>query len=129
MAADPYPLLIDECVPKPIIKALNEAGYDATRTPRAGSPESPSDYAIVDLAAKEGRVIVTFDASTMRDAMDRWTTTGRQHPGMIIAAEDTDIGRLLRNLKHTLETTTAHTLRQAPHVWLQKPRAPAGGAD
>jgi hypothetical protein len=54
--------LIDAMLPPRVADLLSTAGHDATTPARLGGHSLPDD-ALVDLAAAEGRVIVTENAS------------------------------------------------------------------
>jgi len=65
MRAIPHPdrskprLLLDECVPKDIFHALQDQKFD-TQWVGEECPEA-SDRAVIDLAARERRILVTLD--------------------------------------------------------------------
>ena len=54
--------LIDSMLPPRVAEALNEAGHDATTPAHLGAHNLPDDV-LVEIAAADGRVIVTENAS------------------------------------------------------------------
>lgn len=126
MTADSFRILVDECVRLPVLRALQECGYDATRVTRVGGADSPSDLAIITCAAEMGRIVLTDDPSTMPACLQTFVEAGNHHPGMIVGPQSRGLGQYLRDLRYTLETINPEDLRDT-FIWLLNASAPAGG--
>ena len=76
-----FPLYTDADVQGPVVKALQQAGWDVVRAIEA-FPEGTSDPAHFEQAVALGRVLVTNDEGLRQRARDRYTE-GRPFPGVI----------------------------------------------
>ncbi len=93
------PLLSDEDVPGPVIDGLRQhfPTIDVMRVQEVGLMYTP-DAVILNQAAREGRVTVTRDRSTMvANALDRMRH-GMRMAGLIVLAEDINIGKAIQEL-------------------------------
>ena len=68
-------LLADENFPLPAVAALMQAGHNVT-WPRTDAPGT-SDLALLDLAEREGRVLLTLDKDFWQIAIQRRKPLGR----------------------------------------------------
>ena len=82
----------DEHVSRAVIEGLRRRGVDVLTTPEADMLGA-TDQAQLDLAAIQGRVIFTQDADFLR-----LHSKGRDHGGIIYAAQSTNAGELIRGL-------------------------------
>lgn len=80
---------------------LRAAGFDAISTPEAGRL-SESDISQLEWAAREGRVLLTFNVSDFARLHFDWLTQGRHHAGLIVQRPIGDTIRRATNLGNTL---------------------------
>ena len=76
-----FPLLTDEHIRQPLIKALISDGWDVLRAVDA-FPEGTDDEILFEYAAKKGRVFVSCDEPAQKIPR-RWLREGRPFRGMI----------------------------------------------
>jgi hypothetical protein len=103
---------------------LRKDGYDvescqeAYRHNRKIPDEDQLDY-----ATRSGRAILTFNVGDFyqRDAM--WRAVGRAHAGIIVSAEITDLGELLRRTRLHLDTYSP-SAQHNTILWLPRDPGP-----
>ena len=84
---------------------LRKDGYDlescqeAHRHNRKIPDEDQLDY-----ATRAGRAILTFNVDDFYQRDAAWRAAGRAHDGIIVSAEITDLGELLRRTRLHLDT-------------------------
>ena len=100
------------------IRGLTDDGHDVTRPAEAGTRDSPSDEAVLELAADEGRILVTTDTDLL-GVHERWISEGRSHSGIIVGEQDQNLKRFLRSLRHTLKRRDPEGLRNQV-AWIEK---------
>jgi predicted nuclease of predicted toxin-antitoxin system len=95
--------LIDEDIAPQVAAGLRRLGADAQslhdlELNNLGTPDS----AVLDLAAKAGRALVTYNRSDFQRLDAQWRDAGRLHAGILWCAEEIiprrDIGGLVRAL-------------------------------
>lgn len=98
----------DEDVYGSIPPALRRAGYDAIGTIEAGR-SGESDESQLTWAAREGRVVVTFNVAHFAALHRDWSAQGRRHTGIIVSSQR-PIGDLLRRLLRIAAGRTAESM-------------------
>ena len=97
-------LLLNEHVAVAVAVALTRLGMEAVSLPAyaAGAYLGRSDEALLDAAARDGLVLVTYDQRTIPPLLKQWAEAGRSHGGVIFVDERTvtpsDVGGLIRGL-------------------------------
>lgn len=78
-------LLLDAHVSATRIAApLRDRGHDVLAVDEHRSLDGASDEDLLELAAREGRVMVTFDVKDFPGIVRRWADAGRSHSGCAI---------------------------------------------
>jgi predicted nuclease of predicted toxin-antitoxin system len=102
-------LLLDEHVSPAVAEGLVRAGGDAValRAWLGGRYLEAPDETILAEAAREGRVLITYDQRTIPPLLKLWAETGRRHAGVVFVDHRSippdDIGALVRALGELLE--------------------------
>lgn len=67
--------------------------------------EGATDRQVLELAASEGRLLVTFDVKDFAPLVREWAEAGRHHAGVILVhgLDHRDFGPLLRGLERLFE--------------------------
>lgn len=96
-------------------KSANEAGLE-------GLP----DFDVLEVAARQGRILITHDASTMPVHFAIRTRQGLKNPGVLLAFQSTPVGKIIESILtiwstsdisewsdqiHYLPSLTRHPLR------------------
>lgn len=111
----PPKLLLDEHIWEGLTDVLAKHGHDVihiNRTPQRGI----NDERVLELAASQGRVVVTFNVKDFMPLIGQWEAVGREHAGVILSKE---IGpsELVRRLERLLASVTAADLYNSAR-WL-----------
>lgn len=110
MAADDKPRLhldVDASV-KSLCRALQEQGFDVTRTPNEWLPEDASDERQLQAAAQRGRIVFTFNVRHFAPLAEQFP----DHAGIILAHQPGwRLSRLLKAFERLLTETTAVSWR------------------
>ncbi len=101
---------------KALHKALNERGYDVTRTPNAWMPEDASDKEQLLGASRQQRCIFTFNIKDF----SALATQISEHSGIILAAQRRwSLSGLIRTLDRVLSDGKAQDF-QGQVFWLSR---------
>jgi hypothetical protein len=101
--------LTDEDVYGDIASALRRRGYDAVSTPEVGRL-TEDDVSQLEWAAKQGRVVMTFNVGDFVRLHGEWLRSGRHHAGLVVS-EQRRLGEILRRLLYLAAALTADQLR------------------
>jgi predicted nuclease of predicted toxin-antitoxin system len=99
-------LLLDAHISGPrIAEALRRAGHDVRSADSERELDGWPDEALLALAAKEGRVMVTFDVKDFPAIARRWAESGRPHAGLaiVVGIDHGEFGTILRVLESLFE--------------------------
>jgi hypothetical protein len=78
-------LLLDAHVSGRVVgRALAETGHDVRALDSEPELEGLDDPAVLELAAKEGRVLVTANVKDFEPILREWAGEGRSHAGVIL---------------------------------------------
>jgi predicted nuclease of predicted toxin-antitoxin system len=101
------PILIDENFDHRIIRGLRLrlSQLDCLIVQQIGM-SGLDDLALLDWAAKEGRVIVTHDINTVTKYANERLKRGMPMPGVIIVPEQLEIGRAIDDLEIFVECSS-----------------------
>jgi predicted nuclease of predicted toxin-antitoxin system len=90
-------------------KALTENGHDVRALDSEIEFEGLSDPEVLDLAAEEGRVLVTANIRDFEPLLREWAGEDRAHPGVILipsTVRNEAFGVLISGVQMTLADTT-----------------------
>jgi predicted nuclease of predicted toxin-antitoxin system len=81
-------------------KALRNAGHDVLALDEHRGLDALEDALVLELAAQEGRVLVTSNVRDFPDLLQQWAGEGRSHAGCIIlvGCAQNEFGVILRLL-------------------------------
>ena len=127
-------LLLDVHIPAAVVNALRLkfALVDVAHVSnwRGGALREADDADILSACARDGRIFVTYDLSTVPDLLNAWAEEGRYHAGVVLAdvasVPPEQVGRVAKAiatlLKEIQGTETANLVR-----FLQDPRSERHG--
>jgi predicted nuclease of predicted toxin-antitoxin system len=98
-------LILDIHVPIAVARGLQAVGIDVVpaATWNDGIIRTAPDEIILTVAAQEDRVLVSYDAKTLRPLAKNWAELGQHHAGIILIDDHTfrqnDIGGIVRALR------------------------------
>lgn len=104
-------LLLDAHVSGPVIgRALTAAGHDVFAVDQHRALEGIGDDALLALATRDGRLVVTFNVGHFAALAQAWAADGKDHAGIVLIAGyvHDDFGAVIRRLVALLE---------APRFW------------
>lgn len=90
-----FPILADEDVDKPIIMKLRASGIDIKAVTEV--MKGASDDEVLELARKEGRILVTFDKDFIKNDI-------KDNPGVIWISRMRGYDRVADAVKHVVKT-------------------------
>lgn len=76
--------LLDEQLSPQIATLLRKAGYDVLAVADRSDLVGRSDRLVFEVAAREGRAVVTNNIKDFRPLAAEWLTQGRTHPGLVL---------------------------------------------
>jgi len=76
--------LLDEQLSPQIAELLRKAGYDVDAVADRADLTARSDRVILEVAAAEGRAVVTNNIKDFRPPAAEWLAQGRVHAGLIL---------------------------------------------
>ncbi len=82
-------LLLDEMLSARIAVALREQGLDVQAVLERRELLGGPDEALLDLATREGRVLVTKNVIDFVPLSQKWIATGRTHAGLVLISTKT----------------------------------------
>ena len=93
------PVLLDEDVSRwALLHALRSRGLDVTSIVELNN-ESLDDDEVLELAVRNGRVIVTFNVGDFCRLHQEYLSAGREHAGIIVVPRQQEpVGALLKKL-------------------------------
>lgn len=87
-------LLLDEMISPTLAQNLRAAGFDVVAISANPSLRGTSDPEVLELATREGRVLVTHNVKDFALLAASWAAEGRTHTGMLfISAKSFPSGR------------------------------------
>lgn len=102
-------LLLDAHISgRPVGKALSGSGHDVRSLDSEMELEGLSDPEVLELAAAEGRVLVTANIRDFEPLLREWAGEGRSHAGVILvpsSIRNEAFGVLIQGIKATLAGT------------------------
>ncbi len=96
----PSKLLADENVPWPLVKSLRGMGLDVVWIPETGY-RGISDNELVDIANRDGRIVLTRDSDFLEPSLRRRVVYGIVYIGEPVRRDNVE--RLAENIAKTLE--------------------------
>ena len=109
-------LLTDENFNHKIVRGLRRRlpNLDCLVVQQAGLGGS-ADPLLLELAANEGRVMVSHDVTTMTDCAHERLSKGLEMPGLILVPNNLDFGRAVTDLEVLLGCSSENDLRDQVH--------------
>jgi predicted nuclease of predicted toxin-antitoxin system len=107
-------LLLDAHISGRVIgRRLRETGHDVLALDEHRALEGLDDPLVLELAAQEDRILVTFNARDFAEILQRWAVDGRSHAGciMVVGVVQNEFGLILRLL------ADAFAARSDQSVW------------
>lgn len=98
-------LLLDANLsPRRIASPLREAGHDVLALAEDAAYEGLSDPQVLELAASEGRVLVTRNSRDFAPIAREWAEAQRPHAGLILiwTLDHSRFGEILAGIQHQL---------------------------
>ena len=82
-------LLLDEMLPSSIAARLTDAGCDTVAISAQPDLRSTPDADVLEIAAQQGRVLVTDNVQDFAPLSSSWAAAGRAHPGILMISSKT----------------------------------------
>ncbi len=93
-----------------LVKALRARGVDVLTALDAGMIDR-ADIEHLDYAARQGRVLFSFNTKDFYDLHTRYLTAGSSHAGMILARQQVySVGELMRRILHLMNARSAEDM-------------------
>jgi hypothetical protein len=102
-------IFTDEDVHGPVAAGLRSAGFDAISTPESARLNEP-DHSQLAWAAREGRVLLTFNVADFARLHHDWMAQGQHHAGLVVS-QQRPIGDTIRRMTRLGKTLTAEEMR------------------
>jgi predicted nuclease of predicted toxin-antitoxin system len=105
-------LLLDAHLsPRRVGARLGEAGHDVLAIAEVPAFAALADEQVLELAAAEGRVLVTRNAKDFDRITRRWASLERRHAGVLLiwTRETDEFGSLVEDIARTLESVPEDT--------------------
>jgi len=100
--------LVDECVPSALTRGLRRQ-LPGVSVLQVGSPDAPpkgtSDTQLLELCAREKRILITADRATMPDCVREHLQAGQHTWGVLVVGSDVSLGRILDELSLVYEAS------------------------
>lgn len=106
-------------------KALAEGGHDVRALDSEIELEGLSDPEVLELAAAEGRVLVTANIRDFEPLLREWAGEGRSHAGVILvpsSVRNEAFGVLISGVEETIVDTTQEEWTDRVE-WLRRARS------
>lgn len=118
-------LLLDEMCSPAVAEQLRRRGHEAIAALERDDLRGLSDEALLELARREARVLVTFDVGDLSQLDLHLRAEARDHQGVILvsprrfAASAAGIGELVRALEAVLEAHPGDDDLVNDRLWLE----------
>jgi len=86
MSGRPIKLLLDEHIWEGLTEALTQRSYDVVHIIHTGQ-RSIDDEPLLELAAAQGRALLTYNVRHFVRLVRLWYETGREHAGVILSVQ------------------------------------------
>jgi predicted nuclease of predicted toxin-antitoxin system len=116
MNSEPIKLLLDENIWLGLTDALTERGFDVIHIISEDLRQIDHE-AVMELAAKQGRAVLTYNVRDFAPLVAIWYETGKEHAGVILSTQLSQ-GELLRQVVRLLQTFSASDIKNGT-LWLQ----------
>lgn len=85
-------------------RVLRERGHDVRAADEERALDGCSDEHLLDLAAREGRIMVTFDVKDFLRILQRRAAVRRKHPGclILVGIDHAEFGTILRVMEREI---------------------------
>jgi hypothetical protein len=103
-------LFLDAHISGPrVARALRDDGHDVRAADEERELDGVTDEELLSLAAREGRIFVTFDVKDFPLIVRRWAEAGREHAGcaIVVGLGHGEFGAILQALGGALRSRPA----------------------
>jgi Domain of unknown function (DUF5615) len=106
-----------------IARALREHGHDVRSADEERELDSLADEQLLELAAEEGRVMITFDVKDFTVLARRWAEAGRTHAGLgiVVGIDHGEFGVIIDALSRELERRPAQSQWSELTLFIARP--------
>lgn len=106
-----------------IAEALRERGHDVRAADEERSLDGWGDDALLELAAREERIMITFNVRDFPRIVGEWAAAGRSHAGclIIVRLDHREFGAILRTTEAALATRPAQAQWRDYTAWASRP--------
>jgi predicted nuclease of predicted toxin-antitoxin system len=104
-------LLLDANLsPRRIAAPLRETGHDVLALAEDASREGLSDPQVLELAAAEGRVLITRNSRDFAPIAREWAEAQRSHAGLILiwTLDHSQFAQIIAGIEHQLDLWRCH---------------------
>lgn len=108
MAVEGWRLYLDECVEGPVLDGLRRSGIDA-ESARSQDRLRKTDRAQLDLAAQDGRALLTWDTDFIGESQEH-LSRGGHHCGVLLGLARISVGDKLRGVLRLLDDNAPEDL-------------------
>ena len=119
-------LFLDAHISGPrIARALRERGHDVRAADEERELDGLEDEHLLELAASEGRLMITFDVKDFTVIAGRWAEAGRAHAGLgiVVGIDHGEFGAILDALSHELDARPAESDWSDITLFIARPRS------
>jgi predicted nuclease of predicted toxin-antitoxin system len=88
-----------------VAAALRKMGHDVRSADEERDLDGMPDEELLALAAREGRILVTFNVADFPDVVRRWAEAGQEHVGcaIVVGIDHSEFGTIIRVIQRQLE--------------------------
>ena len=105
-------LFLDAHISGPrIARVLRERGHDVRAADEERELDGLEDEQLLELAAADGRLMITFDVKDFTVIARRWAEAGRAHAGLgiVVGIDHSEFGAILDALSRELDARPAES--------------------
>jgi hypothetical protein len=123
-------LFLDAHISGPrIARALRERGHDVRAADEERELDGLEDGQLLELAAADGRLMITFDVKDFTVIAGRWAEAGRAHAGLgiVVGIDHGEFGAILDALSRELDARPAGSDWSDLMLFIARPLSTGGG--
>jgi hypothetical protein len=112
-----------------IARVLRERGHDVRAADEERELDGLEDEQLLELAATDGRLMITFDVRDFTVIARRWAEAGRAHAGLgiVVGIDHGEFGVILDALSHELDARPTESDWSELTLFIARPLAPGDG--
>ena len=123
-------LFLDAHISGPrIARVLREGGHDVRAADEERELDGLEDEQLLELAAADGRLMITFDVKDFTVIARRWAEAGRAHAGLgiVVGIDHGEFGAILDALTRELDARPAESDWSDLTLFIARPLATGDG--